>query len=184
MSYTKDGSKTIIAISGKQLSGKDFLAKYLLNKLPGFARVGLGDAIKIEFAKSKGITVEEVEQNKHTYRPDLIALGNKGRSMDNGLYWLNKVLEYPGNIIVPDMRVQKEFDTFKNNNAIMVRVDCNRDIRASRGQLVKENDPTECALDNVTNWDIIIDNNKGLDHLAKQADQLCEIIMDRQLISN
>lgn len=184
MSYIKDGNKIIIAISGKQLSGKDFLAKYLLNKLPGFTRVGLGDAIKMEFAKSKGITIEEVEQNKHIYRPELIALGNKGRSMDDGLYWLNKVLEYPGNIIVPDMRVEKEFEIFKANNAIMVRVECDRDIRASRGELVKENDPTECALDNINSWDLIVENNKNLEHLTKQADKLCEITMDKQLISN
>lgn len=184
MSYTNDGTKTIIAISGKQLSGKDFLAKYLLEKLPHFSRVGLGDAIKMEFANTKGITVEEVEQNKHIHRPDLIALGNKGRTMDNGLYWLNKVLEYPGNIIVPDMRVEKEFETFRNNGAIMVRVECDRETRASRGQLVKENDPTECALDNISNWDIIIDNNKDLEHLTKQADKLCNMAQGKQLISN
>ena len=40
--------KHILVISGKQYSGKDTLAKILLEKLDGYKRIGLGDAIKIE----------------------------------------------------------------------------------------------------------------------------------------
>ena len=43
--------KNIIVISGKQYSGKDTLAKILLEKLPDFKRIGIGDAIKIEYGK-------------------------------------------------------------------------------------------------------------------------------------
>ena len=38
----------IIVISGKQYSGKDTFAKILLQKLDGFKRVGIGDAIKLK----------------------------------------------------------------------------------------------------------------------------------------
>ena len=57
--------KKIIAISGKQYSGKDTLAKLLLDDLEGFVRVGIGDAIKIKYAQEKNITFEEVEKKAH-----------------------------------------------------------------------------------------------------------------------
>ena len=183
MSYTKDGNRSIIAISGKQLTGKDYLAALLLSMLPDFKRVGLGDAIKMEFAGIHNITLEEVEQNKHLYRPELIALGNKGRTLDNGLFWIKKVLAVPGNIIIPDMRVEKEFNAFKEQGAIMVRVEADREIRARRGALIKENDSTECGLDHITSWDIIIYNNSDINNLKKQAKNICKLIQ-KPIISN
>ena len=75
--------KHILVISGKQYSGKDTLAKILLEKMPEYRRIGLGDAIKFEYAKRKNISVDEIIKNKHLYRDDLIKLGNWGRDIDN-----------------------------------------------------------------------------------------------------
>ena len=68
--------KKIIVISGKQYSGKDTLAALLLNDLADFVRVGIGDAIKYEYAKKNGVTFDEIVENKHLYRSVLIELGN------------------------------------------------------------------------------------------------------------
>lgn len=179
MNSTPDGNRIIIAISGKQLSGKDTLAKVLLEQLPNFKRVGLGDAIKAELAKRKNISVEELETNKHLYRVELIDLGNWGRNRDEGLYWIKKVVQHDGNIIVPDTRVKKEFDAFKSYGALMVRVESDKENRLKRGTLVKEDDPTECALDNITNWDVIIYNNTDLDHLLNEAVKIKNLISGR-----
>lgn len=176
MISTKDGTRSIIAISGKQLSGKDYVAKLWLEMLPNFRRVGLGDAIKMEFASIHNLSISELEQNKHLYRPDLIALGNYGRGIDHGLFWIKKVLEVRGNLIVPDIRVQSEFKAFKKLGAIMVRVEADRKIRAARGTLVKEEDPTECALDNILHWDLVIHNNSTLENLKEQAQQIYQFL--------
>lgn len=176
MTFIKDGNKIIIAISGKQLSGKDLVTKLLLEILPDFKRVGLGDAIKMEFACLNNISLQEVEQNKHLYRTELIALGNKGRTLESGLFWINKVLAVPGNLIVPDMRVEKEFHTFKANGAIMVRVEADKEIRAARGILVNEDDPTECALDNIKDWDTVIYNNSDIQNLKPQLNQILQLL--------
>ena len=176
MICTKDGNRLIIAISGKQLSGKDALAGLLLELLPSFKRVGIGDAIKIELASIKNISLEELEQNKHIYRTELIELGNKGRTLDNGYYWINKVLETRGNLIIPDMRVLKEYQVFKNNGAIMIRVEANKETRLLRGTIVKEDDPTECALDNINDWDVVVFNDSTLNNLKKQAEQITSVI--------
>ena len=75
-------AEQIIILSGKQYSGKDTVAKILLENLTNFKRIGLGDAIKIEYGEQKGLSFEEIEQNKAQYRQDLINLGNKRRSED------------------------------------------------------------------------------------------------------
>ena len=54
--------KKIIVISGKQYSGKDTLAKILLEFLPQFKRIGIGDAIKIQYGKENNLTFEEIEK--------------------------------------------------------------------------------------------------------------------------
>ena len=49
----------IIIISGKQYSGKDTLASILLKKMPDFKRVGIGDAIKIEYGKKNNLSHQQ-----------------------------------------------------------------------------------------------------------------------------
>ena len=46
-------TKKIIVLSGKQFSGKDTVAKFLLEFLPNFKRIGIGDAIKLEYLSRK-----------------------------------------------------------------------------------------------------------------------------------
>lgn len=161
-------TKKIIILSGKQFSGKDTVAKFLLEKMTNFKRIGLGDAIKLEYGKQKKLTFEEIEKDKHLYRADLIALGNWGRAQDPD-YWLKKIIEQNDNVIVPDIRVPHELKVFKANNAISIRVEAPRENRSLRGQLVNENDATETLLDEITDWDYVIQNDGTLEELKEKA---------------
>ncbi len=161
-------AKKIIIFSGKQYSGKDTAAKIMLNLLPEYKRCAMGDIIKLTYGKEKGLSYEEIERNKPLYRQDLIDLGNWGRAQDAD-YWLKKILEQKGNIIVTDVRVPHEYEVFKSAGAITIRVEASRDVRASRGNLVGENDITEIGLDNIKNWDYIIDNNSTYENLELQV---------------
>ncbi len=163
----------IIIFSGKQYSGKDTLAKILLANMKDYKRCAMGDIIKLEYGKQKGLTYEEIEKNKSIYRQDLIDLGNWGRSQ-SGDYWLKKIIEQDGNIMVTDVRVPFEYETFKNAGAISIRVECPREIRAKRGELVGENDVTEVGLDNVNDWDYVIDNDSTYEELENKAMKLIE----------
>ena len=159
----------IIIFSGKQYSGKDTAAKIMLELMPDYRRCAMGDIIKITYGKEKGLTYEEIEKNKPLYRQDLIDLGNWGRAQ-NPDYWLKKILEQDGNIMVTDVRVQHEYDVFKNAGAVSVRVEASRDTRLNRGgSLTGEDDVTEIGLDHIKNWDYIIDNNSDYEHLKKQV---------------
>lgn len=163
----------IIIFSGKQYSGKDTVAKILLDEMPDFKRFAMGDVIKLEYGRQKGLTYEEIEKNKPIYRQDLINLGNWGRSQDSD-YWLKKIISQPGNIMVTDVRIQHEYDVFKAAGAAAIRVEASRETRAKRGQLVGENDVTEIGLDNVTDWDFVIENNSDYESLKIKALELAK----------
>lgn len=158
----------IIIFSGKQYSGKDTAAKIMLNKMPTFKRFAMGDIIKLTYGEKMSLTLEEIEKNKAQYRPDLIELGNLGRAQDPD-YWLKKIIEQDGNIIVTDVRVPHEYEVFKNAGAITIRVEATRETRSQRGTLVGEKDITEVGLDNITDWDFVIDNNSDYEHLKEQV---------------
>ena len=163
----------IIIFSGKQYSGKDTAAKIMLAQLTNYRRCAMGDIIKLTYGKEKCLTYEEIEANKAQYRADLIALGNWGRAQDPD-YWLKKILEQNGNIIVTDVRVPHEYEIFKNAGAIAIRVEASRETRLSRGELVGEDDITEVGLDNIENWDYIVNNNSTYENLHNQVMQIIE----------
>jgi len=158
----------IIIFSGKQYSGKDTVAKILLENMSDYKRCAMGDIIKLTYGEEKGLTYDEIEANKATYRPDLITLGNWGRSQHPD-YWLKKIIEQEGNIIVTDVRVPHEYEVFKNAGAIAIRVEATRETRASRGELIGEADITEVGLDNVTDWDYVINNDSDYESLKIEA---------------
>ena len=159
----------IIIFSGKQYSGKDTAAKIMLELMPDYKRCAMGDIIKLTYGKENGLTYEEIESNKSKYRPDLIKLGNWGREQDPD-YWLKKILEQDGNIIVTDVRVPHEYEIFKQAGAIAIRVEASRELRKARGgDLVGENDITEVGLDHITDWDFVIDNNNDYVFLKKEV---------------
>ncbi len=167
-------AERIIIFSGKQYSGKDTAAKILMEAMPEFKRCAMGDIIKIEYAKEHNITFEEIEANKPKYRQGLIELGNWGRSV-NPDYWLEKIVAQDGNIVVTDVRIKHEYEVFKNAGAVSIRVEASREIREARGgRLVGENDVTEVDLDNIRDWDFLIDNNKDYETLKKSVLKIVE----------
>ena len=166
----------IITFSGKQYSGKDTAAKILMEELPDFKRCAMGDIIKIEYGKIHNLTYDEIEQNKAQYRQGLIDLGNWGRSQSPD-YWLKKIIEQEGNIVVTDVRIKHEYNTFKNAGAISIRVEADRAIREARGgKLIGEDDVTEVDLDNIQDWDFLIDNNTDYETLKKNVLKIVEKI--------
>ena len=165
----------IIIFSGKQFSGKDTAAKILLEAMPEYRRCAMGDIIKLTYGKEKGLTYEEIEKNKPIYRQDLINLGNWGRAQ-NPDYWLNKIIEQEGNIVVTDVRVEHEYEVFKTAGAISIRVEASRETRSKRGELVGETDITEVGLDHITDWDFIIENNSDYENLKIQVNKILEKI--------
>ena len=169
-------AEKIIIFSGKQYSGKDTAAKILMEALPEYKRCAMGDIIKIEYGKQHNLTYEEIENNKPKYRQGLIDLGNWGRQQSPD-YWLEKIIAQDGKIVVTDVRIKHEYEVFKQAGAISIRVEAERDLRESRGgKLVGENDVTEVDLDNIQDWDFLIDNNKDYETLKENVLKIVEKI--------
>lgn len=169
--------KKLIVLSGKQYSGKDTVAKLLLEEFKSFKRIGIGDAIKIMYGKQNGLTYEDIEANKSKYRTGLIELGDWGRRQDPD-YWLNVILDMKDNIIVPDLRLEHELDIFKANNAYMIRVEASLEARKDRGIITNENDLTEIALDGYTGWHYKIDNSGNFETLKENIKPLIKDIKE------
>lgn len=167
--------KKIIIFSGKQFSGKDTVAKILLNEFKTFERIGIGDAIKMQYSKKTGLSLEEIEKNKPIYRQDLIDLGDWGRAQDPD-YWLNSIIAYEGNTIVTDIRMLHELNLFRSNGAYTIRVEATEEARAKRGQLAAVNDTTETQLDNIKDWDYVINNNGTYEELVENTKELIKTI--------
>lgn len=163
----------LIGISGKQYSGKDVLAQLIQDRLPEFKKIPLALAIKQEYAHRHHLTLEEIETKKAHYRPDLIALGDWGRQQDPD-YWLKQVLAQPGKKIISDVRLKREYDLLREQGAFLIRLNADRAVRAQRGTIVSEDDPTERELDSITGWDAVLTNNGSLQELTNQLDHLLE----------
>lgn len=161
----------LIAISGKQYAGKDLLTSLLLKHLPDFQKVPLAGAIKQAYAKQHQISLEVLEANKAMHRPGLIALGNWGREQDPD-YWLKQVLIQPGKKIISDLRLKREYDLLKAEGAYLIRLEASREVRAERGTIVSEADPTETDLDSITEWDAVLENNADIAQLQHQINDL------------
>ena len=166
--------RKLIIFSGKQYSGKDTAAKILMDLMPNFKRCAMGDIIKIEYGKQHNLSYEEIENNKPKYRQGLIDLGNWGRKQSPD-YWLEKIIAQDGDIVVTDVRIKHEYNIFKKAGAISIRVEADRDIRESRGgSLVGEDDVTEVDLDDIQDWDFVIDNNKDYETLKSKILEIIE----------
>lgn len=166
----------IIIFSGKQYSGKDTAAKILLDVMKDFRRCAMGDIIKIEYGRIHNLTYEEIEANKSQYRQGLIDLGNWGRSQSPD-YWLEKIISQEGKIVVTDVRIKHEYEIFKKAGAISIRVEADRAVREARGgKLVGEDDVTEVDLDNIQDWNFLLDNNKDYETLKQEVLKIVEKI--------
>ena len=129
----------------------------------------MGDIIKFEYGKLNGLTYEEIENNKIQYRQGLIDLGNWGRAQSPD-YWIQKIIEQEGEIVVTDVRIKHEYEMFKSAGALTIRVEADRDVRKKRGgTLIGEDDVTEIDLDNIQDWDFVIDNNKDYETLRNKV---------------
>lgn len=170
--------KNIICFSGKQYSGKDTAAKLILDNFPDFIRIGIADAIKIEYGKRNNLSFDEIEANKGKYRTGLIELGNEGRSIHPD-FWLNKIIEQDKNVIVPDVRLIHEAEVFKAAGAVLIRVEASFETRNKRGIITNTNDSTEVELDNYQGFDYILDNNGDYEELKKKIVPLAEFLKEK-----
>lgn len=185
---------TVIAVSGKQRSGKDFFARHLLDLAPSFHRRGLADNLKVSWLRVNDpveylAAMKEGEEGVIRYvdsiksasdvRRSLIDYGQEKRHSDDD-YWTNQVLGYIWSnsavrgFIVPDVRLVSEVGRLQRAeeegdiNLLLVRMEASEEVRRYRGGLSNSDDPSECELDSFDSWDYIV-RNEGSECLSQHA---------------
>lgn len=135
-----------VSLSGPAGSGKDFIAKHLVEH-HGFVRRALADPMKQIVADILGITVDEVNERKTVdpkMRRALQLLGTEvGRDCLGQNVWVEKVLRGvrelpldaeterrspPMGVVITDTRFVNEFDALKEAGFCMVDVRCPREF--------------------------------------------------------
>ena len=170
-------TKTIILLSGKQRSGKDTFADVATGTF-NFTRIAFADSLKMEVAKSYGLTLDSLEELKNSteeYRSLLISWA-RCRTLNDKNYFVEKALplmEKKDLIVVTDFRFPKEkeiiVNKFPDAEVITVRVECDEEIRASRGKLSNGRDASETAMDQYK-FDETVENNGTLKEFVHKCE--------------
>lgn len=173
-----------ILISGKARSGKDTIAKYLIEQY-GYTRWAFADKLKECIYKYSDWDGEKDEKGRKL----LQSVGQAFREYDkdNWIKVLAKdIVEYIQdyhflsyfNIVISDVRFINEIETFKNlmleafdeNNIKFRTIRIDRPIENDNAEWHK--DISEIDLDNYNNFDYIISNDSDIDSLYRKIDKI------------
>lgn len=164
----------IVAISGKQQSGKDTLGQMLRERIPGAIRLAFADALKAELATACGVSVEAIEANKEWYRGGMQWWGEWRRWQDPE-YWIQRLVASAGRpenrgaplLVVTDLRYMNEYDWVTARGGYRVRI--------HRTANHPDTHHSETDLDRHY-FDFRIDNAGTRDALASEADRLVTVL--------
>nr|CAG4651410.1 EOG090X0FYC [Simocephalus serrulatus] len=187
--------KRIVCFSGKRKSGKDYVAEMLHDSLPDSVIIRISAPIKKYWSESKGLDMnllmgDGVYKEKH--RSEMIAWGEEKRSQDPGFFCRTAIQMLNGyNFpiwIVSDLRRVSDLEFFRANypdRVTSVRISASDDTRIQRGfvQTVGVDDAeSECGLDHITNWDIVINNDGDASLLQHNLNLLTKICSEALLV--
>ncbi|XP_011170107.1 phosphomevalonate kinase [Solenopsis invicta] len=168
----------ILLFSGKRKSGKDYITEILYKRI-GSQRgtiIRLSGPIKTYWAKSLGLDIDQLlghGEYKEKYRLEMAKWGEDMRKKDYGYFCHAAIDMYNGwekpVWIISDARRKTDLKWFRENfgaTCRTVRIVCSEEVRRKRGWVYTpgiDDSETECDLDDVSNWDIVLENNDDSD---------------------
>lgn len=177
---------TVIGLSGKAGSGKDYIASRIITPRYGYVPFSLAWHIKTSLVGKGAATYEEVFITKPPKVRHLLQHEGteSGRDiygydiwLDTAYSWMRLVYEQWGiqRFVIPDVRFPNEVEYIKNRGGRVFRILAPN--RVLRSPLTDEarNHPSETALDGypLDNFDGIIENDIGQeDTLFQRIDTL------------
>uniref|UniRef100_A0A0N5AUC6 Phosphomevalonate kinase n=1 Tax=Syphacia muris TaxID=451379 RepID=A0A0N5AUC6_9BILA len=165
----------VICLSGKRKSGKDYVAVQL-KKLLEAKKVkvvirGVSYPLKKEFARIHHLDYEKLKSDgpyKEVYRKPMVTWSEKIRCDDPDYFCRLAVKDVNDAdvVIISDCRRPTDIQFFRKNflHTRFVRVVADVKVRESRGFCFTkgvDDEETECALDNFSEWDTVIENNQN-----------------------
>jgi len=176
--------RRVIGISGERLSGKDTVAKLLIDNLPHYKRAALADPLKETYAKLMEIDLKILHtqcEAKEEHRIGLITLGAVRRS-DNIDWWCKELKKSISNdfIIIPDIRFLNEIEYFQNNSDIFILLDVvsSEKEKIKRGWKPSKADNDKSEIERLKFLDKVnftIENNETLEELEEDIKQIANL---------
>ncbi|XP_071654080.1 phosphomevalonate kinase [Temnothorax longispinosus] len=168
----------IFLFSGKRKSGKDYITDILYNRI-GSQRgtiIRLSGPIKSHWAKSLGLDIDQLlghGEYKEKYRLEMVKWGEDMRRKDYG-YFCRAAIDMcnardKSVWIISDVRRKTDVKWFIENfgdACRTVRIVCPEEVRQKRGWVYTpgiDDSETECDLDDVDNWDVVLENDDDSD---------------------
>ncbi|XP_055632404.1 phosphomevalonate kinase [Toxorhynchites rutilus septentrionalis] len=176
--------RVILLISGKRKCGKDFLTEKLLQRLATDRAqiVRISEPIKRSWAAKLGLDLKQLLGDgpyKERYRKDMIEWSDRKRAEDYGFFCRQACAGLDKEIcIVSDIRRKTDIRYFRESfegRTKAIRIVASDETRRARGWHFQEgvdDVQSECDLDNVTDWDLLINNENDAD-----VDSILEQIM-------
>ena len=174
--------KTVIAVCGPRLSGKDTVAD-ILSKLLGYKKTPLAEALKEEYAELHDIPISVVYDQgpeKEQHRMGLITLGAVRRIQDIE-WWCSAVKNKNENesIILSDLRYKNEIGYFveHSDNFILIRIGAKVDTLRERGWKASPSDKDKSETSQeLFKEDFIVYNNGTMEDLEEQLVKVIDSI--------
>jgi len=168
--------KKIILLSGKSKSGKDYIAKKLVENLPALL-LHINEYRKTSGDVESSDTVEKnmIKSEEEKYREDPTIFCRMMIEQNDQL-----CLSYPI-WIIDDVKYHTEIEFFKkyfNDCLLFVRIEASNDIRQKRGwnfQMDSNDSQSECQLDTNIQWSFVFSNNEE-DNFNEQMNNLMKMI--------
>ncbi|MBR1376316.1 MAG: hypothetical protein IJ565_00675 [Bacilli bacterium] len=178
MEFKKRNIKIYI-ISGKAHSGKDTIAKYIINKLNHKKVITLTYASYLKMYAANILGWDGSEDTKPRDFLQNIGVELIKNQIDDK-FLINRIIEdikvysyFYDVVIIGDARFPDEIENIKSNfnNVTVIRID--RDNNNLTNE--QKNHSTEVSLDNYNGYDYVVDNSKDLDSLYKELDKILEV---------
>lgn len=169
----------VYGISGKKGAGKDLIGKIIRSKLEPQRRYQIkkfADKIKDIVGLLIGCSREQLEDREFkqkelgdewggiTARELLQIMGTEcGRQNIHPNIWVNALFadyNYNSSWIITDVRFPNEAKAIKDKGGILIRVNRESDV--------VDDHPSETALDDYNDWDLVIENDSDITTLIEK----------------
>lgn len=179
MEFNKKNTK-IYVLSGKAKSGKDAVSKIITNYYKDKKCISLSYSYYLKDYIKRITGWDGSEDTKPREMLQQIGIELIKNKINDKLF-INRLIEdievfsyFYDVIIVTDARLIDEIETPKQklNNVVTIRI--NRENIDNNLTLEQKEHLTETALDNYSNFDYVIDNNKTFENLEKQVLKIME----------
>lgn len=179
MEFNKRNTKIYI-LSGKAKSGKDLVSKIITNYYRDKKCICLSYSYYLKDYVKRITGWDGSEENKPREMLQKVGIELIKNKINNKLF-INRLLEdvdvfsyFYDIIVVTDARLIEEVEIPKEklDNVITIRI--NRDNIDNNLTNEQKSHLTEIALDNYSNFDYIIDNNKDYSYLENKVNKILE----------